>query len=383
MSIIRRRLAAASAASLTLTATVTACAGPTAMPAAGSPVILIGPTQRPSVLVVLLSNSTAASGLARSMLLISARPGEHLTILSLTSGAVLSSGRAPQPPRLRLPGPPVRPADATTFELASYRHARARYAARLRHDRIVLRTREETRLRDWVSHEVAHAAAAALGGSQAGPSASIPAALAAISGWREAGVRAGNRQVLAIIGMSQLPAIVRQAHVDLSGDSLVVADDEGSGGSEAALQAALVQAGAGSAVVLGAASAGEIAAVVSRDLTATISYPLARVRFGPGKSGLPAMAGPGLRALLHLLIVMYPHATATVNGYTDNLPVPGGNTELSWRRARAVVAWLIRHGISAGRLRAVGHGAAFPQAPNQPGGQAENRRVVVVIEPAR
>jgi outer membrane protein OmpA-like peptidoglycan-associated protein len=86
--------------------------------------------------------------------------------------------------------------------------------------------------------------------------------------------------------------------------------------------------------------------------------------------------------LLNLLQVRYPLSAASIDGYTDDLPVPGGNRRLSWRRARAVLDWLAAHGVQASRLQAVGHGSADPVAPNTPQGQPLNRRVVVVIDPA-
>src|ERR1035441_9621650 len=77
----------------------------------------------------------------------------------------------------------------------------------------------------------------------------------------------------------------------------------------------------------------------------------------------------------------YPQSTASINGYTDNLPVPGGNLQLSQRRAQAVEAWLVAHGVAASRLQAIGYGDANPFAPNTPSGQPLNRRVVVIIDP--
>jgi outer membrane protein OmpA-like peptidoglycan-associated protein len=96
---------------------------------------------------------------------------------------------------------------------------------------------------------------------------------------------------------------------------------------------------------------------------------------------LPAAADAALKSALLLLKIRYPNGTATVNGYTDDVPVPGGNVALSWKRADAVVAWLIQHGIASERLLAVGHGAADPEFPDRPGGQPRNRRVVIVILP--
>jgi outer membrane protein OmpA-like peptidoglycan-associated protein len=98
--------------------------------------------------------------------------------------------------------------------------------------------------------------------------------------------------------------------------------------------------------------------------------------------GHPAGSADGLRRLLQLLTVKYPQATAVIDGYTDDLPVTGGNLELSRLRAEAVRNWLIAQGIAPGRLQTFGYGATDPIAPNTPGGQPLNRRVVAVIDPA-
>jgi hypothetical protein len=103
--------------------------------------------------------------------------------------------------------------------------------------------------------------------------------------------------------------------------------------------------------------------------------------FGLGSSTLEPAALPQLRRLLHLLTVTYPDATATIDGYTDNLPAPGGNLQLSLRRAQQVFAWLVANKVPASRLQAVGCGDTSPVAPDTPHGQPLNRRVVVIIDP--
>ena len=107
---------------------------------------------------------------------------------------------------------------------------------------------------------------------------------------------------------------------------------------------------------------------------------LTSVLFGLGKYTLQKAALPQLRQLLHLLTVTFPNATATIDGYTDSLPAPGGNALLSMQRAQRVLTWLVAN-ESTGRLEAVGCGDTDPVAPNTPHGQPLNRRVVVVIDP--
>jgi OmpA-OmpF porin, OOP family len=113
----------------------------------------------------------------------------------------------------------------------------------------------------------------------------------------------------------------------------------------------------------------------------TVRFPLTNLNYGPAQYAIQSDALVQLRQLLRLLTVSYPDADVTINGYTDSLAVPGGNLELSWKRANAVLLWLVAHGVAPNRLQAIGHGAADPFAPNGPRGQPLNRRVVVIISP--
>jgi outer membrane protein OmpA-like peptidoglycan-associated protein len=165
-------------------------------------------------------------------------------------------------------------------------------------------------------------------------------------------------------------------------DTTVVIDGfPGSSDDEAAWQAGLLQAGASRAVLLTPATGDQLPAVVREGLDGAVTDTLTSVLFGLGQYGLESGALPQLSHLLGMLTVSYPEATASINGYTDNLPVPGGNLQLSQRRADAVEAWLVAHGVAASRLEAVGYGDADPVAPNTPSGQPLNRRVVVIIDP--
>lgn len=67
-----------------------------------------------------------------------------------------------------------------------------------------------------------------------------------------------------------------------------------------------------------------------------------------------------------------------LEGHTDATGPAAYNRDLSRRRADAVLAYLIRHGIAGHRLRAVGHGADRPleEVPTTDGRQ---RRVEIVF----
>lgn len=65
-----------------------------------------------------------------------------------------------------------------------------------------------------------------------------------------------------------------------------------------------------------------------------------------------------------------------VDGHTDNRGARGYNVDLSGRRARAVVEYLVKKGIAQKRLRAKGFGFDKPIASNKTAlGRAKNRRV--------
>ena len=130
------------------------------------------------------------------------------------------------------------------------------------------------------------------------------------------------------------------------------------------------------------ATDGQLATVVQQGLDGAVTDTLSSVLFGSGQYKLEAAALPQLKRLLYLLAIRYPDATASIDGYTDSLPVRGGNLQLSSLRAMGVQEWLTAHGVAAGRLQAFGYGDTDPVALNTPDGQPLNRRVVVVIDPA-
>ena len=69
-----------------------------------------------------------------------------------------------------------------------------------------------------------------------------------------------------------------------------------------------------------------------------------------------------------------------IEGHTDDQGNAQYNTDLSFRRARAVVEYLIGRGVPRERLDFRGYGASHPVAPNDtPDGRALNRRVEFTI----
>lgn len=67
-----------------------------------------------------------------------------------------------------------------------------------------------------------------------------------------------------------------------------------------------------------------------------------------------------------------------VQGHTDNVGGDAYNQQLSEARSKSVMAWLVQHGVAAGRLSFKGFGKTHPVASNDDDqGRAKNRRVEI------
>jgi outer membrane protein OmpA-like peptidoglycan-associated protein len=350
----------------------------------GTRILRLAPAS-PSVLVVIADPQSAAVMRATGALVEgTVRAGERVIILSARGGAALASGKAPGSPTMSVADPPAAPDHPTTFQRARYEHAVKTYGTTVSGDRAALLSRQRGQLRAWAASLAAQAASRpALQSTQRiDIGADLGAASSDIASMRQAGLSYGTPAVIAVMAVSQYAAPMPAAGLQAS--TVVVNDFPGSPAEQAAWQSSLVQDGAARAVVLTSATDDQLTSVVRQGLDGAIIDTLTSVLFARGQYALQPAALTQLRHLLHLLAVTYPHATATVNGYTDNLPAlgDGGNLLLSRRRAQAVQQWLITHKIAAGRLQAFGYGDTDPVAPNTSGGQPLNRRVVVVIDPA-
>lgn len=346
----------------------------------------IGGSVPPASALVVILDSRSAQDRAefRSVVVQTAQAGEHLIVVS-DAGTTLGSFTSPGPPRIVGPDFPVPPSGAaTSFQRATYRKSLSRARSILLRDQNRLRIREQRSLLAWADGAVATALSAAQRQATT-PGALAPAiteAVADVAQLQQTGVGRGSRRVLGIIGADGFGQSPAPLQASLAGMTVAVTGVPDST-DDAAWQADLLEAGAGSAFVFTPASAGSAAGVVQAGLNGRgiVMLSVAGLNYGPAQYTLPRTATPSLLKLLRLLSVTYPDATATINGYTDNIPVPGGNLSLSWKRARQVLVWLTDRGVSSSRLQAIGHGAADPVAPNQPGGQPLNRRVVIIISP--
>lgn len=355
-------------------------------PAAARVHTLTLPVAPGSVLIVITDpGSPAAMRETASLLAATARTGERVLILDDRTGSTVASSTAPPPPSVRVPAPPPPLApDPTSFQRARHDAAVRQYTADVQQARATLGGLQHAELAAWAARIVASAKTSVTARRDQGAdmSASLGAAAADLSSLDQVGASERGRTVIAVVGVGATaaqPAPVPPASLEAS--TVVMDDFPASSGAEAAWQAGLLQADASRVMLLTGAIGDQLASAVRQALDVTITDTLSNVLFGLGQYKLSSGALPQLRKLLRLLTVRYPDATATIVGYTDDLPTPGGNLRLSQLRAQAVAGWLVAHGVPASRLQAYGYGDADPVAPNTPAGQPLNRRVDVIIDP--
>jgi outer membrane protein OmpA-like peptidoglycan-associated protein len=71
-----------------------------------------------------------------------------------------------------------------------------------------------------------------------------------------------------------------------------------------------------------------------------------------------------------------PEFRIEVEGHTDSDGAPDRNQRLSERRATAVREYLVKAGVNADRVKAIGYGETRPEAPNDTAeNKARNRRI--------
>ena len=104
------------------------------------------------------------------------------------------------------------------------------------------------------------------------------------------------------------------------------------------------------------------------------------VFFATNKDVILAKSFPVLQSVADALKASPQIKKVRVEGHTDNRGKVDYNIDLSDRRAKSVMKWLIDHGIDSGRLEAQGFGPNKPVADNKTEpGRAKNRRVDFVI----
>jgi outer membrane protein OmpA-like peptidoglycan-associated protein len=105
-----------------------------------------------------------------------------------------------------------------------------------------------------------------------------------------------------------------------------------------------------------------------------ITFATARSDINPSFSGTLSQLAQTLSS--------YNQQTITVRGYTDNVGNASYNQQLSQERANSVANYLIRQGVAASRVQAVGYGMNNPVADNSTeAGRSQNRRVEISVNP--
>lgn len=364
---------------------VSSCRFPVGRPP-GMRTLVLPVIEAPVLFILITQHTPGAMRVTEAFVAASVRPGERLVMLSARGGAVLASSMAPPSPSAQVPDPPVPlGSHPTAFQKARHNQAVRQYQNIVRHDQAALQSQQHEALSAWAKSTVAKAFSRPILQSISNVSINDDLRVVAtdLSSLRQAGVRDAGT-VIAITGVSAV--VARSAPtltIGLRGSAVVVDDFLGSNEEEAAWQASLLQGGAARVVLLTPATDDQMAMVLDEGLDDAVTDTLTSVLFGLGRYKIQSAALPQLLRLLYLLTVTYPHASVTINGYTDSLPtaLPGGNLELSRLRADQVEQWLIGHAIAADRIQAFGYGDNDPVAPNALAGQPLNRRVVAVIDP--
>ncbi|MCO4772184.1 MAG: OmpA family protein, partial [Deltaproteobacteria bacterium] len=107
---------------------------------------------------------------------------------------------------------------------------------------------------------------------------------------------------------------------------------------------------------------------------------LERVYFATGRDRVLRRSTPVLRAVAKVLEENEGISKVRVEGHTDDVGADEMNLDLSQRRAESVQRELVKLGISAGRLEAVGYGETRPIDTNRmEKGREANRRVEFTI----
>ncbi len=118
---------------------------------------------------------------------------------------------------------------------------------------------------------------------------------------------------------------------------------------------------------------------IKQETREIVQHTAKKILFLSGKTELSPTSFASLDELAGLL-AKHPSWKVTIEGHTDNVHVAMGNQQLSQKRAETIKAYLVKKGIGAGRLTAIGYGDTRPVADNAtPAGKAMNRRVEIVL----
>ncbi|ALJ05687.1 cell envelope biogenesis protein OmpA [Pseudalgibacter alginicilyticus] len=116
---------------------------------------------------------------------------------------------------------------------------------------------------------------------------------------------------------------------------------------------------------------------VTAEVQKTLNEYAKTILFDTGKSTIKSQSAAVLADIIKILNE-YPTAKFTVEGHTDSIGSESLNQRLSDSRANSVKEYLIKNGIDAFRLSALGYGESKPIDSNKTSkGRANNRRVEI------
>jgi len=120
--------------------------------------------------------------------------------------------------------------------------------------------------------------------------------------------------------------------------------------------------------------------VIKKQITEKVNYTAKHVMFKPSSIRLTTSSYSALNTLVATLKA-HPELHLTIEGHTDNTGSAATNLKLSEQRANVVRSYLIRKGVPADRITAIGYGLEKPIADNKTSkGRAANRRVEFKLE---
>jgi outer membrane protein OmpA-like peptidoglycan-associated protein len=120
---------------------------------------------------------------------------------------------------------------------------------------------------------------------------------------------------------------------------------------------------------------------ISTEDKKTLDVAMRAVQFETGKATLKQESYGILKQVANILN-RYPDYNVMINGHTDNVGSPVANQELSEKRAKACLEYLVLQGIVRTRMNSIGYGESRPISDNNTEiGRSLNRRVEFTLIP--